>query len=178
MVEIIFLGRGGQGAFTSSRILAVAASLYGGKNALSFPSFGPERRGAPVFAYTKIDDKPIRDRSQSLKGDYIVVLDESLYSDRLKERLKDGGKIILNSIKSTYDEKYIVKFDGNSVSLQFLGVPITNTAMLAALVFLTNIVTKEEIIKSIYYDLKPNLAIKNERLIEYVANTLGGDNYE
>ena len=90
MIEITFLGRGGQGAFTSSRILAIAASLYEGKYALSFPSFGPERRGAPVFAYTKLNDKPIRDRSQSLKSDYIVVLDESLYNEELKEKLKDG----------------------------------------------------------------------------------------
>ena len=54
MIEVTFLGRGGQGAFTSSRILAIAASLYGDKYALSFPSFGPARRAAPVFAYTKI----------------------------------------------------------------------------------------------------------------------------
>ena len=67
MIEITFLGRGGQGAFTSSRILGIAASLYGDKYSLSFPSFGPERRGCSVFAYTKIDDKVIRDRSQNEK---------------------------------------------------------------------------------------------------------------
>ena len=177
MVEVIFLGRGGQGAFTSSRILAIAASLYGNKNSLCFPSFGPERRGAPVFAYTKIDDNPIRDRSQSLKGDYLVVLDESLYSKGLKDRLKSGGKIILNTTKIINDDD-IITFDGKSVAIEFLGVPITNTAMLAALVFITNIVSKEEIIKSIHYDLKKNLAIKNEKLIDYVAEYFGGDSYE
>lgn len=64
MIEIRWHGRGGQGAFTAARLLGLAAAVEGGKYALAFPSFGPERRGAPVLGFTKIDDKPIRNRSQ------------------------------------------------------------------------------------------------------------------
>lgn len=178
MIEVTFLGRGGQGAFTSSRILAIAASLYGDKYALSFPSFGPERRGAPVFAYTKIDDKPIRDRSQSPKSDYIVILDESLYNEELKFKLKEGGKIILNSSKEHKGEEYIVVFDGIPIATKFLGVPITNTAILSALVLITGIVKKDQLISAIEYDLKPAIAEKNKKLIEHVSILLGSDKYE
>ncbi|MBU5316862.1 2-oxoacid:acceptor oxidoreductase family protein [Clostridium bornimense] len=177
MIEITFLGRGGQGAFTSSRILAIAASLYGDKYALSFPSFGPERRGAPVFAYTKIDDKPIRDRSQCPKSDYIVILDESLYTENLKLKLKDGGKIILNT-SNNHDDKDIETFDGIPIATKFLGVPITNTAMLSALVLITGIVTKDQLINAIEYDLKPAIAGKNKKLIEHVSILLGSDKNE
>jgi pyruvate ferredoxin oxidoreductase gamma subunit len=176
MIEITFLGRGGQGAFTSSRILAIASSLYGGRHSLCFPSFGPERRGAPVFAYTKIGDTPIRDRSQSPSSDYIVVLDESLYKDNLKEKLKAGGKIIINSSHGDkYTDENLITFDAQPVAIKYLGVPITNTAMLAALVIITKIVDKESLQKAIDYDLNPKLAIKNKKLIEYVSQKIGGD---
>ena len=64
MKEIRWHGRGGQGGFTASRLLGIAASVHGGKHALAFPSFGPERRGAPVLAFTKIDDSKIHDGKQ------------------------------------------------------------------------------------------------------------------
>jgi pyruvate ferredoxin oxidoreductase gamma subunit len=64
MVEIRWHGRGGQGGFTVSRLLGMAASLFGDKYALAFPAFGPERRGAPVLAFTKIYDKKNLDRSE------------------------------------------------------------------------------------------------------------------
>lgn len=175
MIEITFLGRGGQGAFTSSRILAIAASLYEGKYALSFPSFGPERRGAPVFAYTKLNDKPIRDRSQSLKSDYIVVLDESLYNETLKERLKENGKVILNTSDENKNDNTIITFDARPLALKYLGVPITNTAILAALVLITDIVSKDSLEKAIDYDLKPKIAEKNKRLIKHVSTLIGGE---
>lgn len=179
MIEVTFLGRGGQGAFTTSRILAIAASLYEGKYALSFPSFGPERRGAPVFAYSKIDNNPIRDRSQSPKSDYIVVLDESLYKEDLKSKLKENGKIILNtSRKEEYEDDIVTTFDALPIGIEYLGAPITNTAMLAALVFLTDIVSYESLEKAIVYDLKPRIAEKNKKLIEYVAQLIGGDSNE
>ena len=74
MTEIRWHGRGGLGAFTAARLLGCAVSLYEGKYALAFPSFGPERRGAPVFAFTRIDNKPITDRSEVVKYGRSVVL--------------------------------------------------------------------------------------------------------
>jgi len=64
MTEIRWHGRGGQGSFTASKLLGVSVALYGGKYAIAFPSFGPERRGAPVLAFTRIDGKKIYDRSE------------------------------------------------------------------------------------------------------------------
>jgi len=175
MIEITFLGRGGQGAFTSSRILGIAASLYGDKYSLSFPSFGPERRGAPVFAYTKIDDKVIRDRSQNEKSDYIVLLDSSLYKADLLKALKENGKLIINDIdKDEYSNKKIATFNATSVAKEYLGHPITNTAMLAALAANTGIVTKESILKAIEYDMSPKLAEKNLKLVEHIYGEIGG----
>ena len=54
MTEILWHGRGGQGAFTAAKVLGAAYSLNGNYG-LAFPSFGPERRGAPILAFTKLD---------------------------------------------------------------------------------------------------------------------------
>jgi pyruvate ferredoxin oxidoreductase gamma subunit len=175
MLEIMFLGRGGQGAFTSSRILGVAASLYEKKYSLSFPSFGPERRGAPVFAYTKISNQPIRDRSQSTKSDYIVILDESLYTEALLLKLKEGGKIIINSShKEKYTDDHIITFEASHVASEFLGAPITNTAMLAVLVCHTNIISIESLLSAINEDLSHKVAVKNQTLVKHIASRVGG----
>ena len=175
MIETIFLGRGGQGAFTSSRILGIAASLYEGKYGLSFPSFGPERRGAPVYAFTKISNTPIRNRTQSIKGDYFVVLDESLYTDNLLGRLKEDGKLLLNTAtpeKYRNQEAKIITFDAKYIAEQYLGRSIANTTMLAALVSHTQIVSLESLKAAIYDDLPQKIAEKNAKLIEAVASQL------
>jgi len=175
MLEIIFLGRGGQGAFTSSRILGAAASLYEEKHSLSFPSFGPERRGAPVFAYTKVSDVPIRDRSQSTKSNYIVILDESLYTEALLLKLKEKGKIFINSVhESKYPNENIITFGATHIATEFLGAPITNTAMLAVLICYTGIVSIESLIKAINEDLSHKVAVKNQRLVKHIAAKIGG----
>src|SRR5659263_576547 len=72
MIEIRFHGRGGQGAVTSVELLALAA-IEEGKYAQGFPSFGPERRGAPVLAFSRVDDKPIKLRCKIVKPDVVVV---------------------------------------------------------------------------------------------------------
>ncbi|MGA9458601.1 MAG: 2-oxoacid:acceptor oxidoreductase family protein, partial [Desulfobaccales bacterium] len=77
MIEIRFHGRGGQGAVTSVELLALAA-IGEGKFAQGFPSFGPERRGAPVMAFCRVDDRRIRLRCKILQPDVVVVLDPSL----------------------------------------------------------------------------------------------------
>jgi len=73
MINILWKGRGGQGAFTAARLLGAAWVLKGGY-ALAFPSFGPERRGAPVRAFTKLDDSPVVDRSEITNPDYTLDL--------------------------------------------------------------------------------------------------------
>ena len=97
MREIRFHGRGGQGAVAASEILADAA-MRDGKYSQSFPTFGPERRGAPLMAFTRIDAKPVRVRSQIYEPDYVIVLDASLsQSQDVTNGLKPDGAVIVNT---------------------------------------------------------------------------------
>ena len=98
MKEILWLGRGGQGAFTAAKLFGAAYTAHDDSHyALAFPSFGPERRGAPVRAFTKLDEKPVLDRSQTEQADFVVVLDDTLYASALHDLLKPDGRIIVNS---------------------------------------------------------------------------------
>ncbi len=96
MIEIRFHGRGGQGAVTSAELVAQAA-IGAGKFATAFPSFGPERRGAPVVAFARVDDRPVRLRSKIYCPDVVVVLDPSLLEiANPAEGIRDGGVLVIN----------------------------------------------------------------------------------
>jgi pyruvate ferredoxin oxidoreductase gamma subunit len=141
MLEIRWHGRGGQGAVTSVEMLAQAA-IGEGKYAQGFPSFGPERRGAPVAAFNRIDDKQIKVRSA------VVVLDSSLVGlVNVTEGLKPDGTLIVNTPKSPEELKKELNFkgraatvDASKIAWEELGVPITNTTMLGALIKVLDIV--------------------------------------
>ncbi len=97
MIEIRFHGRGGQGAVTSAELLALAA-IGEGKYAQAFPSFGPERRGAPVVAFCRIDEERIRIRANIYEPDIVVVLDSSLLTIvNVAAGLKDKGIVVTTS---------------------------------------------------------------------------------
>jgi pyruvate ferredoxin oxidoreductase gamma subunit len=98
LIEVRWHARGGQGGFTAARLLGLAASVFEDNYAQAFPSFGPERRGAPVLGFTRIDDKPIDDHSQVYECDYVVVLDETLMKVvDVKRGLRDGGMLLINT---------------------------------------------------------------------------------
>lgn len=146
MKEILWLGRGGQGAFTAAKLLGAAYTIDSDeKYALAFPSFGPERRGAPVRAFTKLDTKPISDRSQTEKADLIVSLDDTLYTPRLSELLKDGGKIIINTKNNISGT---VSFDAETTAASFR-LPTVNTVMLGLVSGLSGIVSTDEAVSAI-----------------------------
>lgn len=164
MIEIKWIGRGGQGAFTACKILGdavVASKLYG----LAFPSFGPERRGAPLKAFTKISKEEIQDRTEISHADYIVVLDETLYEDSLLDKLKEGGLIVVNSDKD-YKNSRIISVDALHLALNVLKRPITNTAMLGAFLGVSQIVDLEEVLQSLANHLGPKLVPSNIEVIE------------
>ena len=99
MIEIRFHGRGGQGAVLASEMLAQAAFLDG-KVPQSFPFFGVERRGAPVTAYARIDEKLISVRTSITAPDIVVVLDPGLLKTQpVADGLKPGGLVLVNSRK-------------------------------------------------------------------------------
>ncbi|MFH0977417.1 MAG: 2-oxoacid:acceptor oxidoreductase family protein [Spirochaetota bacterium] len=140
MIEIRWHGRGGQGAVTSVELLAVSA-IAAGKYAQGFPSFGPERRGAPVTAFSRIDDKKINDRSCIYKPDVVIVLDFSLIGMvDVIDGLKPDGILIVNTQKSPDEIREIMNVkcristvDGTGIARKVMGVPIANTTMIGAL---------------------------------------------
>ncbi|MCJ7743231.1 MAG: 2-oxoacid:acceptor oxidoreductase family protein, partial [Dehalococcoidales bacterium] len=130
MLELRLHGRGGQGAVTSAELLALAA-ISEGKYALAFPSFGPERRGAPVQAFVRTDDKPIRIRAEVRQPDVVVVLDPGLLSIvDISSGLKEKGVIIVNTkstpeeIKSRFGNRWsVATIDASAIAIKTLGVP-------------------------------------------------------
>src|SRR5659263_735433 len=108
MTEIRWHGRGGQGAVASAELLALAA-IEEGKAAQAFPSFGPERRGAPVMAFTRVADDFIWLRTGITEPDVVVVLDPTVMGAvDVASGLKDGGIIVANTSSSAdqLKEKY------------------------------------------------------------------------
>ena len=146
MIEVRFHGRGGQGAVTSAEIIAQAA-INEGLYAQAFPNFGPERRGAPVLAFLRVSDKPIRIRSKVYEPDVIVILDPTLLlSASPTGGLKKGAYVIINSHKSGDELRAlfpgfkVAAVDAARIAREEMGVPITNTTMLGSLVKATAIV--------------------------------------
>jgi pyruvate ferredoxin oxidoreductase gamma subunit len=153
LVEIRWHGRGGQGAVTSAELLAQAA-ISEGKYAQAFPSFGPERRGAPVQAFNRIDVRePVRIRADVTDPDIVVVLDPSLLEKvNVTSGLKKDGLVIINTmrtakeIKSAFGIKNPVAIvDATKIAREKLGVPIVNTTMLGAVIRATGVVNKESV---------------------------------
>ncbi len=149
MIEIRFHGRGGQGAVTAAEILAKAA-FEDGKYCQAFPFFGAERKGAPVMAFTRINDKPIRRRYQVYNPDYVIVLDETLLEAvDVLSGLKEGGKVIINTTKNINLGENVNSYgiDATGIALDILGVPIVNTVMLGAFASKTGVVSLDSVIK-------------------------------
>jgi pyruvate ferredoxin oxidoreductase gamma subunit len=161
MIEIVWHGRGGQGAFTAAKLLGAAFALHGeGSYALSFPSFGPERRGAPMRAFTKLDDKRIGNRSEVTKADYSIFLDDTLFTEAAFAELKPNGKILLNT-KQQIDDDRIVSLDGDAIAAEILKRPITNTIMLGALTAVLDWITAEDVERAIRQNMAAKLQEKN-----------------
>ncbi len=153
IIEIRWHGRGGQGAVTSAELLARAA-IDEGKYAQAFPSFGPERRGAPVMAFDRISNtEPIRIRSEVVEPDIVVALDSSLLRIvNVTSGLKEKGVLVLNTRRSLEDiaaefgDKWrLAVVDAGKIARELLGVNIVNTTMLGALLRATEVVKMESL---------------------------------
>jgi pyruvate ferredoxin oxidoreductase gamma subunit len=178
MIETRFHGRGGQGAVTSAELLALAA-IKEGKFAQAFPSFGPERRGAPVLAFSRVSEERIRLRSQIYDPDVVLVLDSSLLEIvDVTEGLKPGGALVVNSKEPIKDLVSRFQFEGSlwavdatHIAREQLGRPITNTTMLGALIRATGIVD----IASVSEPLRHRfglIAAKNEKALREAYETV------
>ena len=164
MIEIRFHGRGGQGAVTAAEILAKAA-FEDGKYSQAFPFFGVERRGAPVMAFTRIDDQPIKRRYQVYNPDHVLVLDDGLLNVvDVYSGLVDNGGVLINTNKPVDSSKGRTSaIDATGIALEQLGVPIVNTIMLGAYSGLTNEVNLDSIIKVIKETFPGKIGEKNAK---------------
>jgi pyruvate ferredoxin oxidoreductase gamma subunit len=154
MIEIRFHGRGGQGAVTASRIVAIAA-YEEGKYSQAIPMYGTERRGAPLTAFVRIDDVRVRERQLVHNPDIVIVLDPLFAKQQaVVDKLKEGGIVLLNSAESPSDVELggdfkVATVDATTIALETLGRPITNTAILGAFAKVTGLVSIESIEKAI-----------------------------
>jgi 2-oxoacid:acceptor oxidoreductase gamma subunit (pyruvate/2-ketoisovalerate family) len=175
MVEFRWHGRGGQGAWTASELLARTA-LDEGKYIQSFPEFGPERMGAPVTAFTRISSEPIRLHCAIYDPDVVIVLDNTLLKsvpvtaglnsdeDALIINSAEEPAVLKENLRVTKGKVWTVPATG--IALRILGAPITNTALLGVVAKATGIVTLEGIEKTLKGRFRPDLASKNFAVIK------------
>jgi len=166
MIEIRFHGRGGQGAVTAAEILAKAA-FEDGKYCQAFPFFGAERKGAPVMAFSRIADNPIRRRYQVYNPNYVIVLDETLLEAvDVLSGLKEDGKVIINSTNQVDLGVESYNIDATGIALEILGVPIVNTVMLGAFAGVTGVVTIESLVKVTKETFPGKIGEKNAKAVQ------------
>ena len=171
LVEIVFHGRGGQGAVTAANLLVAAALMDGNKGVQAFPFFGAERRGAPVRAFARISEDEIHLRSEIYTPDIVIVLDESIMDivDVLKG-LKKDGKILINSRKKPSEFDFSKQFnvatvDATGVALKYKilvgGIPVVNTPILGSVPRILDKVTLKAIQETVKEKWKGELSLKN-----------------
>jgi 2-oxoisovalerate ferredoxin oxidoreductase gamma subunit len=160
MIEIRFHGRGGQGTVVASEILAAAFFLEG-RQVQAFPTFGVERRGAPVAAFVRVDHRPIRLRCQIDRPHHVVVLDPTLIPVvDVAAGLRPEGSLLVNSRHEpghfttlAAPGRRLATVDASGIAA-VLGLgsptnPIVNTAILGAFAAATGLLSLESILASI-----------------------------
>jgi len=168
LVEIVFHGRGGQGAVTAANLLVAAALNDGNKGVQAFPFFGAERRGAPVRAFARISEEEIHLRSEIYNPDIVIVLDESIMDivDTLKG-LKKDGKVLINTTKKpeefNFSKEFIVAtVDATGIAIKHNilvgGIPVVNTPILGAVPKILDRVTLKSIQNKIKTKWKEDLS--------------------
>lgn len=172
MIQIRVHGRGGQGVVTAAEILSVAAFLEG-KHAQAFPTFGSERMGAPVTAFCRISDIPIKLREPIGEPDILIVQDATLLRHvPVFAGIVDSGFVLINSTKQFSElnvEEFVRKLDpdhcdtipATSIALEHVGRPIPNAALLGGLVGMTGVLKIESIIQAIKQKFPGSIGEKN-----------------
>ena len=156
LLEVRWHGRGGQGAKTAALLLAESAS-DAGKFIQAFPEYGPERMGAPVQAFTRIDDEPIKMHCHVTNPKIVVILDPSLIGSSVDVTagVPEDGIFIINTgttprerrKKLGIDSGEVYTVDANQIALDNIGRPIPNTPMLGALVKVTGLLELDSLVE-------------------------------
>jgi len=156
MFQVRIHGRGGQGVVTAAELLSVAA-FREGRHAQAFPSFGSERTGAPVVAFCRIDDRPIRLREPVLAPDAIIIQDPTLlHQVDVFSGLSPDGYIVINTSR-TFEELGLGEFVGGfrrerlctvpatELALKHIGRAVPNAALLAGFAALSGRISLESV---------------------------------
>lgn len=149
--EICWHGRGGQGVVTANEILAESA-IYSGKYVKAFPEFGPERMGAPIRAFARISDEPVRVHTQVYEPDIVIVIDPTLIGKvDVAKGLRKGGFILANYEGSPAELQKAIgtraechTVNATKIAVEEIGKPLVNTSMLGALVKIRPIISYGE----------------------------------
>jgi len=169
MIEIRWHGRGGQGAKTGALFLAEAA-IGEGKYSQGFPEYGPERMGAPMKGFTRIDDKPIKVHCEVANPQVVIVLDTTLLEAvDVCEGLKEDGVLLVNTPhdpswirqKLNISGRKVYTVDASGISIQEIGKAIPNTPMIGAFIRATGLLKPE----TIYEDIRRKFGKKFDRRI-------------
>lgn len=181
MIEVRFHGRGGQGAVVASNVLSLAF-FKEGKSVQSFPSFGGERRGAPVMAFVRVDDHEIGIRSNVYQPDHVVVLDVSLTKTMdVTAGLEKSGWVLVNSSKPpesfSFSSQYATAtVDANNIAIRYqLGtptLPIVNTAILGAFSKVTGLVSIDALVAAIKESVPDNAEINGSAALEAYGSVI------
>lgn len=180
-MEIRIHGRGGQGAVIASEVLA-SAFFKEGKYVQAFPAFGVERRGAPVMAFTRVNDQPIRIRHFIYEPDHLIILDPTLIeSTQVESGLKEKGWIVINTDRSPESFARFSRFriavtDASRIAVEYkLGsptAPIVNTAILGVFARATGLVSVDSIIEAMKEFVPTNKAGNAAAIKEAFARTI------
>ena len=179
MIEIRWHGRGGQGAKTAALLLADAA-FTAGLHVQGFPEYGPERMGAPITAYNRLSEEPIRIHSNIYEPDMVVVVDETLIGAvDVTAGLHPEGKIVVNTSRSPKEirEEFkefageIYAVDAAGISIRNLGKNLPNTPLLSVVAKLSEIMTEDDFIQKMEESLTEKFSKKPE-VIEGNMNAL------
>jgi 2-oxoacid:acceptor oxidoreductase gamma subunit (pyruvate/2-ketoisovalerate family) len=181
-IDIRWHGRGGQGAITAAKIVAKAMFSSGYPGVVMVPTFGTERRGAPVFTSLKVSRVKIYDLSPIDKPDIIVVLDHVLLEEaNIMSGLKEDGLIVINSPCSIDD----YRFDGKKVAIcdvtalsQRAGLPegMVNSGIIGAFARASGIIDMEALIEAIKEEFSDRRPEENAQaaILAYENTIIGG----
>ncbi len=172
MLQIRIHGRGGQGVVTAAEMLSIAA-FEQGRFAQAFPSFGSERTGAPVVAFCRISDQPIRLREPILAPDVLIVQDPTLlHQVDVFQGLQPDGYVLINSTRSfaelglddisaRFRHERLLTVPATEIALRHLGRPMPNAVLLGGFAALSGLVTLEAVAKAIRVKFKGKVAEAN-----------------
>ncbi len=183
MLEIRIHGRGGQGNVVAAYLLATAA-IERGRYAQAFPAFGAERRGAPVVAFTRIGDRPIKRRCQVLRPAFLIIQDQALLGVQgVTHGLNEAGAILVNTTKdpapiSEETGVPVVALPATPLANEILGRPVPNTALLAAFLSLTGLIPVEALVQSLSHRFTGKVLEKNTQLIEAAVDHVAAGQWE